>query len=109
MLITPPDYWAPFIAEMVHPLSIVLAILFPVMRAIIRKAEGIQPAFKRENLGHDIGSGLILPHFVTLVMSSMIPGIILNSHALALAGLYGIYVVIANLVDAGHGNHRGNY
>lgn len=107
MLTTPPD-WAPFIAEVVHPLSIVLAILFPIIRAIVRKADGIQPAFKRENLGHDIGGGFILPHFVILVVSPMIPGIILNSHALALAGLYGIYVVIADLVEAGHGNRRGN-
>jgi len=107
MFTIPPD-WTPFIAEMVHPLSIVLAILFPIIRAIVREAEGVQPAFKRENLGHDIGSGFILPHFLILVLSFMIPGIILNSHALALAGLYGFYIVIADLVEAGHGSRRGN-
>jgi hypothetical protein len=81
-----------------------LAIVFPIIRAIIRKSEGIEPAVKRENLGHDIGGGFILPHFVILVISPMIPGITLNSYALALAGLYGLYVVITDLVEAGHGN-----
>ena len=93
------------INEWVFPTSLLLAVVFPITRGACRKFSGVKPAFKEENIKHDMGGGMVLPHFLMIVFSPMFTETHIDGDAYALAGLYGIYFLCRDLVDVGRGLH----
>lgn len=79
--------------------ALAFCIIFPFIRALFRKYKGIEPAFKASNVRHDIANGLLLPYFVLIAISPVFKGVHIDKHAMALAGIYGIIMILTDLVD----------
>lgn len=94
-----------FINEWVYAASLILAFSFPILRGIGRKCFGVRPAFKQENFRHDVGGGFIFPYFMLMTISPMLAETHIESHAYALAGIYGMFVIFTDLIDVGRGSH----
>lgn len=91
--------WAQEIELWVNPVSVIAALIFPSIRAGIRKFRG--KAFKKSYLVHDAMSGLALPSFVVLCMMPIAPSLLktLEHSHLFLAGALGIVFVLTELVS----------
>jgi predicted Na+-dependent transporter len=92
--------WAALFVEWLHPAAIIFAIVFPLVRAVVRRITGTRPAFTHSNAIQDVAHGLVFPTFLALVLNPMIPNIMqkLDSHALQLAGVIAILTVIKEIM-----------
>lgn len=93
-----PEWAASFIA-MLHPAAVLLAVLLPCFRAVLRTFRGHQNGFVLTLVAQDVSSGFVLPSFVALCLSPMIPGVLthLDGHTLQLAGALGIIYTLSEL------------
>lgn len=100
MVILPPVI-ADFITESLYPVSLILAVTFPFLRAFGRYKCNARPAFLKQNVAQDVGGGFVLPHFIVIAISPMSPGLLthIEGHAYALAGLLGAFIVVSDLID----------
>ena len=96
-----PPVVAEFITESLYPVSLLLAVTFPFLRAFGRYKCNAKPAFLKQNVAQDVGGGFVLPHFIVIAISPMSPGLLthIEGHAYALAGLLGAFIVVTDLVD----------
>ncbi|MBI3431460.1 MAG: hypothetical protein HY018_04500 [Hydrogenophilales bacterium] len=96
-----PPAWANAVITWLYPAALLLAIIFPFLRALLRRVCCVQPYFTKKNVMHDVSGGFVIPHFVAIAVSPMYPPLLshIEGHAYALAGLMGAFYVIADLAD----------
>lgn len=101
----PFDFAALFVA-LLHPASVILAMVLPCVRAIIRKCRKTPKCFVLPLVVHDTFSGFAVPSFAALCLSPMLPDITskLDGHTLQLAGALGIVYTLAEIFGPGHFN-----
>ena len=78
--------------------AIILAFLIPVVRAWLYKLGKVpKPTVTRTVL--DILAGLLLPHFVGIILLPYFPGLLtkIERHAYAVTGIVGIVVTVREL------------
>lgn len=82
------------LVEYIHPASIALAALLPLIRACMRRVRGHRRCVVATLVFHDAASGLVLPWYLALVAIGISPEVIEHlkrePHVLQLAGLLGV-------------------
>jgi hypothetical protein len=96
--------WSGLFVEWMHPSAIILAVLFPVIRAVIRKNKNFTPCFSAHYVVHDAASGFTVPSFFALIFSSLSPNILphVDGHSVALAGIMGVVYTVGGILSGHH-------
>jgi hypothetical protein len=102
--IAQPLGWAQLFVDWMHPLALICAVLFPILRSIIRFLKKLTPCFQTSYVVHDAASGFTIPSFLALVLSGLSPEIMshVEGHAAALAGTMGIVYTIGGILKGHH-------
>lgn len=99
-----PSGWASLFVEWMHPSALICAVIFPLLRSIIRRFKSLEPCFQTSYVVHDAASGFTIPSFLALVLSGLSPDIMshVDGHAAALAGTMGIVYTIGGIFKGHH-------
>lgn len=92
-------YWAQAVLDSHHVIAVVAAATIPLFRAIIRMFKGCDKYFDVATSFHDVAAGFLLPSFLLMILSGVIPDGMkaINEHALQLVGGLGVLHIIREL------------
>ena len=95
--------WMPHLLEWLLPAALVLAAIFPFLRAGIRKCQGVVPCFVSRNVVNDVAGGFLIPQYGVLILSPLYPAGLthIEPHAFLLAGVMGFVYTLSDLMEKG--------
>lgn len=99
--------WAAQFTGWIHPAALVTGTVLPFLRAAVNKLRNEQKCWNATIAAHDFAAGLVMPSFLALALSPMIPEFWkhVEPHAFQLAGAMGIVYTIAAIFGKEHGNN----
>jgi hypothetical protein len=103
----PVTVWAPIFVDWMHALSLICAIILPLLRALVLKIKRHSPCFNASFVAHDVASGFVFPSFLALTLSGLSTEIAqhANGHAVELAGAMGIVYTLSGIFKGSHAQH----
>lgn len=87
------------ISAIVNILSLIFCAALPLIRIAHRFYLNISPLITRDYVRTDMINGFALPYFLLMVVSPILPEARIESHSIVLAGFYGVYMIITELID----------
>lgn len=97
--------WAAQFTSWIHPAALITGTALPFVRAAVKRIRKEQKCWNATIAAHDFAAGLVIPSFLALALSPLIPEFWkhVEPHAFQLAGAMGIVYTITAIFGRDHG------